>query len=72
MRHFPWALIGAVGFALACFGLAVDYSVRHPEASVPAFLAYLTIGCMGLFSCLALASLHRRVTALERRLGASS
>jgi hypothetical protein len=70
MRHYPWSLIGAVGFALACFALAVDYSVRHPEASVPGFLAYLTIGCMGLFSCLALASLHRRVTALERRLGA--
>jgi hypothetical protein len=72
MRHFPWTLIAPIGFSLACFVLAVDYSVRHPAASMPAFLAYLTIGCMGLFACLPLASLQRRVAALERRVGASS
>ncbi len=70
MRRYPWGLLWPLAFSLACLAFAVSYSVSHPEATIPAYLSYLTIGCLGLFATLALASLHRRIAALETRLTA--
>ena len=68
MRWYPWGLLWPLLFSIACLLFAVNYSVNHPQASLPAYLSYLTIGCLGLFVGLALASLHRRIAALERRI----
>lgn len=71
MRRYPWGLLWPLAFSVACLGFAVTYSIDHPEASIPAYLSYLTIGCLGLFATLALSSLHRRIAALESRLSAA-
>jgi hypothetical protein len=68
VRRYPWGLLWPLVFSIASSLLAVSYSVSHPQAPMPAYLAYLTIGCLGLFTCLAMASLHRRIAALERRI----
>ena len=68
MRRYPWGLLWPLMFSVACLLFAVTYALDHPNATVPAYLSYLTIGCLGLFVSLALASLHRRIAALETRL----
>lgn len=68
MRRYPWGLLWPLLFSIACFWLAVSYSVGRPQAPMLGYLAYLTIGSLGLFTCLAMASLHRRIAALERRI----
>ena len=70
MRRYPWGLLWPLFFSIACLAFAVSYSIDHPGATVPAYLSYLTIGCLGLFVTLALSSLHRRIAALESRLSA--
>ncbi len=71
MQRYPWGLLGPLAFSVACLLFAISYSVNHPEASIPAYLSYLTIGCLGLFASLSLASLHRRIALLEARLDKS-
>jgi len=68
VRRYPWGLLWPLLFSVACLLFAVSYSLDHPEATLPAHLSYLTVGCLGLFVSLALASLHRRIAALETRL----
>lgn len=68
MQRYPWGLLWPLLFSLACFVFAASYSLDHPQATIPAYLSYLTIGCLGLFVCLAMASLYRRIAALEKRL----
>jgi hypothetical protein len=68
MRRYPWGLLGPILFSLACLLFAVSYSLDHPHATIPAYLTYLTIGCLGIFVSVALASLHRRIATLETRL----
>ena len=68
MQRYPWGLLWPLLFSIACLLFAISYSLDHPEASIPAYLSYLTIGCLGLFVSLALASLHRRIATLEMRL----
>ncbi len=68
MHRYPWGLLWPLLFSAACLLCAVSYSLDHPQATIPAYLSYLTIGCLGLFVSLALASLHRRIATLETRL----
>jgi hypothetical protein len=65
MRRYPWGLLWPPAFSVACLLFSVSYSLDHPQATVPAYLSYLTVGCLGLFVSLALASLHRRIATLE-------
>ncbi len=67
MQRFPLGLLWPLGFSMACFALATTYSVNHPQATIPAYLSYLAMGCLGLFTTLALSSLQRRIVALESR-----
>lgn len=68
MQRYPWGLLWPLLFSIACLLFAISYSLNHPEATIPGYLSYLTIGCLGLFVCLAIASLHRRIAELERSL----
>ncbi len=68
MRRYPWGLLWPLLFSVACMFFAISYSVNHPDARIPAYLSFLTVGCLGLFVSLSLASLHRRIATLEMRL----
>lgn len=68
MQRYLWGILWLLLFSIACLLFAVSYSLNHPQATIPAYLSYLTVGCLGLFVCLAIASLHRRIAALETRL----
>jgi len=68
MHRYQWVLLLPLLFSIACFLFAVSYAVSYPQAPMLAYLSYLTIGSLGLFVCLAIASLYRRIAALERRI----
>lgn len=68
MQRYPWGMLWPLLFSMACLLLSLSYSLNHPQATIPAYLSYLTLGCLGLVVCLAIAPLHRRIAALERHL----